>query len=129
MSTAEYLKMTEMIMVLADKFNDAQIIAAVNQEKTTTALKQIDEKVDDVKENVEDLSKKLEALSVRFEKHEADKSAFSSVKDFVSNGFGFFQKYYRLVLVTIILFVVLFGGSLGLDVGAIVPVIMGLFGL
>ncbi len=133
MHDAEFLKVTELIIAQTEKIGNLHTTVEVNNQKTETALKQIDEKVDDLKEDVSNSSlnvkMQIEDLSKRLATLENRKSVFCEVKEFISNGFGFFQKYYRLVLVSIILFVVLFGSSFGLDSGAIIPVIMGLFGL
>jgi len=129
MSTAEFLKMTELIMATNEKVSDLHTTVALNNQKTETALKQIDDKVDDVKEDVGAVKTQIEDLSKRLATLENRKSVLCGIKEFITNGFGFFSKYYKFVLAAIILFVVLFGSSLGLDAGAIIPVIMGLFGL
>lgn len=129
MSDAEFNpKMVTLLLEQTEKIGNLHTTVEVNNQKTETALKQIDEKVDDVKEDVSNVKNQIEDLSKRLAVLENKKSVLCGVKEFVTNGFEFFQKYYRLVLVSIILFVVLFGRSFGLDAGAIVPVIMGLFG-
>ncbi len=129
MSTAEFLKMTELIMAQSEKLGDLQTTVAVSNEKTVAALKQIDSKVDEVKEDVSDVKTQIEDLSKRLATLENKKSVFCGIKEFISNGFGFFQKYYKFVLVSIALFVLLFGGMLGIDVAATVTTLISLIGL
>ncbi len=133
MHDAEFIKQ---MFKLMETVGEMKTDMAVHAEKQSSDMALLSVKVDELKEDVsevkDDVSNvkmQIEDLSKRLATLENKKSVFCGVKEFISNGFGFFQKYYRLVLVSIILFVVLFGSSLGLDAGAIVPVIMGLFGL
>ena len=126
MHDAEFIKQ---MFKLMETVGEMKTDMAVHAEKQSSDMALLSVKVDDVKEDVGAVKIQIEDLSKRLATLENKKSVLCGLKEFISNGFGFFSKYYRLVLVSIILFVVLFGSSLGLDAGAIVPVIMGLFGL
>ena len=126
MHDAEFIKQ---MFKLMETVGEMKTDMAVHAEKQSSDMALLSVKVDDVKEDVGAVKIQIEDLSKRLAVLENKKSVFCGIKEFISNGFGFFQKYYRLVLVSIILFVVLFGSSFGLDSGAIIPVIMGLFGL
>lgn len=137
MSDAEFkLKMVTLLLEQTEKIGNLHTTVEVNNQKTETALSQINEKVDELKEDVSDVKddvsnvkNQIEDLSKRLAVLENKKSVFSGIKEFISNGFGFFQKYYKFVLAAIIIFVVLFGSSLGLDVGATVTTLISLIGL
>lgn len=130
MSDAEFkTKMVELLLAQNEKLGNLNTTVEVNNQKTEAALKQIDDKVDDVKEDVGAVKIQIEDLSNRLAVLENKKSAFCSIKEFISNGFGFFQKYYKFVLVSIALFVLLFGGMLGIDVAATVTTLISLIGL
>ena len=126
MHDAEFIKQ---MFKLMETVGEMKTYMAVHAEKQSSDMALLSVKVDDVKEDVGAVKIQIEDLSKRLATLENKKSVLCNIKEFISNGFGFFQKYYKFVLVSIILFVVLFGSSFGLDAGAIVPVIMGLFGL
>ena len=126
MHDAEFIKQ---MFKLMETVGEMKTDMAVHAEKQSSDMALLSVKVDDVKEDVGAVKIQIEDLSKRLAVLENKKSVFCGIKEFISNGFGFFSKYYRLVLVSIVLFVVLFGSSFGLDAGAIIPVIMGLFGL
>lgn len=137
MSDAEFkTKMVELLLEQTEKIGNLHTTVEVNNQKTEAALKQIDDKVDelkddvsDVKEDVSNVKIQIEDLSKRLAVLENKKSAFCNIKEFISIGFGFFQKYYKFVLVSIALFVLLFGGMLGIDVAATVTTLISLIGL
>lgn len=116
-------------MAQSEKLGDLQTTVAVSNEKTQSALKQIDSNVCEVKEDVSDVKVQIEDLSKRLAVLENKNSFFCNVKNVVSNGFAFFQKYYKFILVSIALFVILFGGSLGIDVSSTVATLISLIGL
>lgn len=133
MNDAEFIKQ---MFKLMETVGEMKIDMAVHAEKQSSDMAALTIKVDELKEDVSDVKddvsnvkNQIEDLSKRLAVLENKKSVFSGIKEFISNGFGFFSKYYKFVLAAIVIFVVLFGSSLGLDVGAIVPVMMGLFGL
>jgi len=133
MHDAEFIKQ---MFKLMETVGEMKTDMAVHAEKQSSDMALLSVKVDelkddvsDVKEDVSNVTMQIEDLSIRLAKLENKKSVLCGIKEFVSNGFGFFQKYYKFVLVSIALFVLLFGGMLGIDVAATVTTLISLVGL
>lgn len=142
MSDAEFkTKMTELMVVLSGKVGDVQTTVAVNNEKTVTALKQIDEKVDDVNDNVTELKEDVKGvkeqnivLLERIKALESKKSVFENLGSacktsisFVKPVLSMISKFKAAILITTGLIIIFFGKKLGLDAQATIAILIQLF--